>query len=104
MQVEVCLILASVLIGLGFFGLLEHKNLVSILAALQSCVMGLLLALVILGQIGPHGSLSHRDSLLFGFGLIIFFSISLIVSFGVVFRRFKESRTFKVSENNHLRH
>lgn len=100
MRIEVYLVLAAALVGIGLGSALSRRNIISIVMAIMTAGAGALIAMVTIGR----GAERQNDALLFAMVLGAVLFVLMVLGCAMVYRRYMSTGTTDIGDGNKLRH
>lgn len=101
MRIEVYLVLAAAMVGIGVGTALSRRNMISIIMSIITAGSGAMIAMATLG----HGSDQEKnDGMLFAMVLGAILLVLMVVGCALAYRRFMSTGTTNIGDGNQLRH
>ena len=100
MPIEIYLILAATLVGIGIGSALSRRNIIAIVMSITTAGAGALIAMATLG----HDTDKQNDGLLFALVLGAVLMVLMVLGCALAYRRFMSTGTTNIGDRNELRH
>ncbi len=100
MQIEVYLVLAATLVGIGLGSALSRRNIIAIVMSITTAGTGALIAMATLG----HGADKQNDGMLFALVLGAVLLVLMVLGCALAYRRFMATGNTNIGDGNQLRH
>jgi NADH:ubiquinone oxidoreductase subunit K len=101
MQIEIYVILAAVLIGIGVGSALSRRNIISVVMAVATAGAGTLIAMA---TVGRESEAQQNDGMLFALVLGAVILVTIVLGCALAYRRYVSAKVTDVGAGNRLRY